>query len=175
MRPTKIPDDKLWAGARKIDIGVTKDQKAQGIGALEGVYDVITGGTALDGTPRTQIRMLVEPKDLEDLQKNPHIWIAFLGVAGGIYPFSIATEETPNTASESIELEEKLRTLVQRLRDEALSEHFNLKPEVRTAHSAIADILEAILNDTIGAPASDEHETKDHPWSAEAPPDPSQN
>lgn len=151
MRPVGIPDTFLhgWPGAAIIDIGVSKDQKAQDIHELQGVVDVIRGGP-LDGCPRTQVRIELEPGDLEALHENPHLWIAFMGVAGPIYPFSITVEEEPNQPSASLELEQGLRKYARKLREPERHERYNMTPaEIATA-VGIAEALEKLLEETVG-------------------------
>lgn len=82
MRPTPIPDDAIWEGAKRAIFGPPDgDLTNPDIAPVEVLLD------ATDTCPRRiSVRCSLEPGDLEKLQTGGHVWISFYGV---LIPFSV--------------------------------------------------------------------------------------
>lgn len=145
MRPVAIPDEVMWPGARRVFIGVSKSQKMQDIHELVAAVDQIRGGP-LDGMPRMQVRMELEPGDLDALRHNPHVWLAFLGVDEGIYPFSLSVETSANQPSSSLQLEAAIR----RFRDELAARLDDITGPSHDLARCFVSALDGILATTVG-------------------------
>ncbi|GAB2964375.1 hypothetical protein [Saccharothrix stipae] len=85
MRPTSIPAEAVWKGARRIVLAAPDgDLLNPDIAPLEVVIDEVTvnGETA----PRFNVRCALEPGDLEKLAAGGHVWVSFYG---GMVPMCV--------------------------------------------------------------------------------------
>lgn len=84
MRPVPIPDDAVWAGARRVVIGPPDGDPTSNIRPVEALADT----SASTGLPVLSVRCALEPGDLEALAAGGHVWVSFYSSV--IVPFSTA-------------------------------------------------------------------------------------
>ena len=83
MRVTPIPDEAVWAGARRVVMSPPDGDLTGPIRAVEAVVDV----SPSTGVPVLSVRCALEPGDLERLAAGECMWVSFYG--GGMPPFSV--------------------------------------------------------------------------------------
>lgn len=83
MRPVPIPDEAIWAGARRIVVAPPDgDLTNPVIAPVEALADL-----ALDDTPCLSVRCVPEAGDIEALQAGGFVWLTFYG--GLMPPFAL--------------------------------------------------------------------------------------
>jgi hypothetical protein len=84
MRPTPIPDEAIWEGARRMVIAPPDgDLTSTDIAPVEALVDVGQD----TGIPRISVRCVLEEGDLDKLKAGGTVWIGFYG--GQLIPFCV--------------------------------------------------------------------------------------
>jgi hypothetical protein len=81
MRPTPIPADEVWEGARRVVVGPPGNDLDSDVASVEVLLDQSTIG------PRMSARCVLEDDDLDLLTAGGTVWVSFYG--GSLVPFSV--------------------------------------------------------------------------------------
>lgn len=82
MRPSPIPDDAIWDGARRVVFSAPDgDLTNSDIAPVEVLVD------AEGGVPRISARCVLEDGDLDKLARGGTVWVSFYG--GSLMPFQV--------------------------------------------------------------------------------------
>lgn len=87
MKPTEIPDDEIWAGAKRVRV----EGHGEEIPGVDAIVDQTRTGV-LDGAARFNIRIGLEDGDLEKLAAGGVVWLSFYG---NVLPFSMEAVGPP--------------------------------------------------------------------------------
>jgi hypothetical protein len=85
MRPTPIPDRRLWDGAARLTLGAPRGHENQ-VAPVEALSELSTPlGHAF------HLLVKLDPDDLERLRHDPHFWLTIYGQQ--LPPFSLTIPE----------------------------------------------------------------------------------
>lgn len=88
MIPTPIPDEEIWPGAERVVIGPPAGEDPTGrIRPAEALIDETDFGRTF------HFRLVLEPGELERLQKGEPMWLSLIGNA--VQPFDVGMTSEP--------------------------------------------------------------------------------